>query len=79
MKFKKGQLVIFNLDKVPYFVEILGRAGKATGQYKNYFNVEYQEPYEYLHKQASVNFDKVDNLKLLDSTEEIFQVEDECF
>ena len=29
-------------------------------------------------KQASINFDKVDNLKF-DSTEEIFQVEDECF
>ena len=79
LKFKKGQLVTFNLDKVPYIVKILGRAGKATGQYKNYFNVEYQEPYKYLHKQASVNFDKTGNLKLLDSTEEIFQVEDECF
>ena len=34
---------------------------------------------EYVNKQASVNFDKVENLKLFDSTEEIFQVEDECF
>ena len=32
-----------------------------------------------MYKQASANFDKVDNLKLFDSTEEIFQEEDECF
>ena len=62
-----------------YTVEILGRAGKATGQYKNHFNVEYEEPLEYVNKQASVNFHKVDYLELFDSTEEIFQVEDECF
>ena len=34
-KFKKEQLVTFNLHKVPYTVETLGRTGKATGQYKN--------------------------------------------
>ena len=34
---------------------------------------------EYVNKKASVNFDKVDNLKLFDSTEEIFPVVDECF
>ena len=48
-------------------VKILGRAGKATGQHKNHFNVEYKEPREYVNKQASVNFDKVDNLKLFNN------------
>ena len=41
--------------------------------------VEYKEPLEYVNKQASINFDKVDNLNLFDSTEEIFEVKDECF
>ena len=54
---------------MPYTVKMLSRAGKATGQSKNHFNVEYKESYEYVNKQASVNLDKVDNLKLLDSTE----------
>ena len=30
---------------------------------------------EYVNEQNSVNFDKVDNLKLFDSSEENFQVE----
>ena len=34
---------------------------------------------EYVDKQASVNFDKVDSLKLFDNTNKIFKVEDECF
>ena len=36
-KFKKVQLVTFNIDKVPYSVDILGRAGKTTFRYKNLF------------------------------------------
>ena len=79
LKFKKEQLVTFYLEKVSYTVKILGRAAIATGQYKNHINVEYKEPFKYVNNQASVNFDKVDNLKLFDSTEEIFLVEDECF
>ena len=42
-KFKKGQLVTFNLDKVSYTAEILGRADKATGPYKNHFKAENKE------------------------------------
>ena len=79
VKFTKGQLVNFKFDKVPYTIEILGTAGTATGQYKNHINVEYKEPLEYVNKQASINFVKVDNLKSFDNTEEIFQVENECF
>ena len=45
----------------------------------NHFNLEYKEPYEYVNKQAFVNFDKVDNLISFDNTEEVFQLEDECF
>ena len=79
LKFKNEQLVTFYLEKEPYTVEILDTAGTATGKYKNHINVEYKEPSKYVNNQASVNFDKVDNLKLFDSTEEIFLVEDECF
>ena len=57
---------------MPYNVEVWGRASTATGQYRNYFNVKYKVPLEYVNKQASVNFDKVDNLKLFDNTEEFF-------
>ena len=57
---------------MPYNAEVWGRASTATGQYRNYFNVKYKVPLEYVNKQASVNFDKVDNLKLFDNTEEFF-------
>ena len=50
MQCKKGKLVTFKLDKMSHTVEILGKAGKATGQYKTHFNVEYKEPLEYVNK-----------------------------
>ena len=40
--FKKGQLVSYTLNNVPDTVEILNQAGKATGSYRNSFNVEYK-------------------------------------
>ena len=62
MKIKKEELVTFKLDKVAHTAEILSRSGKAWGQYKNHFKVEYKEPLEYVNKKVSINFDKVDNL-----------------
>ena len=40
-----------------YKVEILHRAAKATGRFKNSFNVEYKEPISTCNQQGHVNFD----------------------
>ena len=36
LKLKKGQLVSYTLNDIPYTVEILGCASKATGLYKTF-------------------------------------------
>ena len=45
-----------------YKVEILNRAAKATGRFKNSFNVEYKEPISTCNQQGHVNFDIVHNI-----------------
>ena len=53
----KGQIVTFKLHDNTYTVEIIGKAGKTKGQYKNCFNVEYKKPSAYESTQGHVNFD----------------------
>ena len=42
LNFKKGQLISYTLNNVPYTVEILNQAGKTTGSCRNSFNIEYK-------------------------------------
>ena len=79
LKLKKGQLVSYTLNDIPYTVEILGHAGKATGLYKNSFNVEYKQIDQEENKNGYVDFDKVDNLKLINIEEEKYQVDSDVF
>ena len=79
LKLKKGQLVSYTLNDIPYTVEILGHAGKATGLYKNSFNVEYKQIDQEENKNRYVDFDKVDNLKVINIEEEVYQVDSDVF
>ena len=79
LKLVKGQLVTFKLHDVPYLVEIISRAGKAKGQYKNCFNVKYKEPLEYETTHGHVDFDKVHDIKVIDNTEQVLIIKDENF
>nr|CAB3262901.1 uncharacterized protein LOC100184952 [Phallusia mammillata] len=45
--------------------KVLSRAGKATGKFKNSFNVEYVTPDDLKGKMAWVNFDNVEDLCVL--------------
>ena len=78
LNLKKGQLVTFSVDNNNYTAEIINRAGKATGTYKNSFNVQYKQLNEEENKKGYVDFDKVNDLKLID-TEEILQVNNDTF
>ena len=40
----KKEKLDFTVDNMPYKVEMLSRAAKATGKFKNSFNVECKEP-----------------------------------
>ena len=79
LKLKKGQLVSYTLNDIPYTVEILGRAGKATGLYKTSFNVEYKQIDQRENKNGYVDFDRVDNLKMINIEEEAYQVDSDVF
>ena len=79
-KIKKGQIIDFTVDNIPYKVEILSRAGKATGKFKNAFNIEYKEPISMCNEQGHVDFDKVNDIVINDTnTEEIFTADNSCF
>ena len=78
LKLKKGQLVSYTLNDIPYTVEILGCASKATGLYKNSFNVEYKQIDQEENKDGYVDFDRVDHLKII-NIEEVYQVDSDVF
>lgn len=55
----------FNSDGVSCTAKVLSRAGKATGRYKNSFNVEFMTPNDLIGKLTWVDFDKVNDLTVL--------------
>ena len=65
-KIKKGKMTDFTTDNTPYEVEILSGAAKATGKYKNSFNIKYKEPISMCNQQHHVNFDKVNDIVIND-------------
>ena len=56
----------FTFDNMPYKVEILSRAAKATGKFKNSFDIEYKEPISTCNQQGHVNFEKVNDIVIND-------------
>ena len=78
---KKGQTVSFSLNDENYITEILSRTGKATGKYKNTFNVKYYHPSNKLPN-SYVDFDKVKNTQIIEEkfkTEEVCAIDESCF
>ena len=70
---KIGQTVSFSLDNKNHVVELINRAGKATGKYKNTFNVQYSRPSNNLPN-GYVDFDKVKDIHIIETkgrTEEV--------
>ena len=53
-------------------INLIYQADKTTGWYRNYFNVEYKHQDEEKNKKRYVNFDRVNNIKILDKSEEIY-------
>ena len=75
-KIKKGRIIDFTIDNMPYKVEILSRAAKATGKFKNSFNIEYKEPISMCNQQGHVNFDKVTDIVMNNvNTEEVIIID----
>ena len=62
---KKGQTVSFSLNDENCIAEISSRAAKATGKYKNTFNVQYHHPSNKLPN-SYVDFDKVKNIQFIE-------------
>ena len=78
---KIGQTVSFSLDNENYVVELINRAGKATGKYKNTFNFQYSHPSNNLPN-GNVDFDKVKDIQIVetkDKTEEVCIIDENCF
>ena len=78
---KIGQTVSFSLDNENYVVELINRAGKATGKYKSTFNVQYSRPSNNLPN-GYVDFDKVKDIKIIDTkgkTEKVCIIDENCF
>ena len=78
---KKAQTVSFSLNDENFIAEILSRAGKATGKYKNTFNVQYHHPSNKLPN-SYVDFDKVKIIQIIEEqneTEEVCVIDESCF
>ena len=79
LNFKKGQLISYILNNLPYTVKILNWAGKTTGSYKNSFDVKYKQWDEEKKSKGYTAFDTGGNIKILDIHEVIYQVDSHCF
>lgn len=66
---KTGQVVTYTdrENGQPHTGKVFSRAGKATGAYKNWYNLKYTEPEEIVGKTGSVDLEQVDNLQVLPS------------
>nr|XP_039264060.1 uncharacterized protein LOC120339893 [Styela clava] len=70
MVLKKNQMVTFKNDGILCEAEILNRAGKATGKYRNCFNVEYKSPSHLSGVKHCVDFDQVQELQVIPPQQE---------
>lgn len=66
LKLKTGQRVMFTnrVDGVQHTARVLGRAGKAKGKYKGWYNVQYLEPYGSEGQKQALDMSHVDNLHI---------------
>lgn len=69
LKLKTGQVVTYTdcVSGQAHTGKILGWAGKVTGTYKNWYNLQYTDPEEIAGTTQSVDLGQVDNLQLVPS------------
>lgn len=63
---KTGQTISYldNVTGVSHTAEVIGRAGKAKGKYRNWYNLRYIEPSNIAGTMGSADLGKVDNLEV---------------
>lgn len=84
---KTGQIITYMNPEngVPHTAKILGRAGKATGKYKDWYNLELLEPAEVAGNTESTDISQLEDLHLQDTvpgseiSEDIFVTKDVSF
>ncbi|XP_078490921.1 uncharacterized protein LOC144747058 [Ciona intestinalis] len=59
----KDKVKFLNQEGIEHQATILGRAGKATGKYKNSYNIEYESPNDLYGKRTWIDFSKVTGLE----------------
>ncbi|KAL6481141.1 hypothetical protein MHYP_G00092210 [Metynnis hypsauchen] len=66
VKLKTGQTVTFvgRDDGIQHTARVLGKAGKATGKYKNWYNVQHLEPDGSMGQKESVDMSHVGSLNI---------------
>ena len=69
IQFRPGQRITFKLDDqgVRYTADITSRAGKASGKYKDWYNVEFLEPDDVAQTKQSIDLSKVIGLEAADN------------
>lgn len=75
---KKGQIVKYT-DKdggVLHTAKVLGRAGKAMGKYKNWYNLLYIEPTHVAGTTESADMSRVENLEVVTNDVPLTNVDD---
>ena len=64
MKLKTNQVIYNDHEGIKYTAKVLGRGGKSSGKYKNFYNIEYISPNEMNGTQSWINLDNISNLSV---------------
>lgn len=80
MNLKKGQVVRYQdiQHRENCVAKVIGRAGKATGNNWNWYNLSYLEPNSVRDAEISVDLSKVQNLEICES-EDVMVLTDVSF
>ena len=65
LKLKANEDISFqNKDGQHFTAKVLSRAGKATGQYPNWYNIQYKSPESHAGQIDNVDISNIDNLRI---------------
>ncbi|KAK6187111.1 hypothetical protein SNE40_005204 [Patella caerulea] len=79
LKLKPGQNIQFkNTDVGKVTGTIISRAGKTTGKFSKWFNIEYSSPEHLKGEKTAIDLDKVEDLKV-NNSENVLVLEDVSF
>ena len=79
---KIEQTVNISIDDNDFRAKIMSMTGKATGKFKNCFNVQYQHLSDMYLSEGHVDFDKVRSFSILhenNDTDEVHMINKSCF